>query len=94
MEELQNSNPTILSAADLPSRLQSTNQSDAKSSSNGVLGILKPPVLADPFAKPLDLDGHSTEDESDDSQDELLEEPIDEQEIFGKQSNRNNPSMT
>lgn len=84
MDELQNSNPTILNAADLPSRLQSTAQSDAKSSSDGVLGILKPPVLADPFAGPLESDEHSSEEESDDNQDDLLEEPIDEQEIYGK----------
>ncbi|KAF3482039.1 FAM96B [Arthroderma uncinatum] len=61
---MQNSNPTLLSAADLPSR-----QSASKPVGGSIFD--QPLALPDPFeASESDSDG------------ELMEEPIDEQEIF------------
>lgn len=66
MTEVQNSNPTILNAADLPTRSRPT-----KKSTNHETGIFA--------AVPNPADFLSSDSEDDD----LLEEPIDEQEIFG-----------
>lgn len=72
---MQNSNPTLLSAADLPSREKKGAESQAR-----VDSIFTTEPTFDPFARYQDDDGESSQDGS--SQDEL-EEPIDEQEIFG-----------
>ncbi|RMJ25992.1 hypothetical protein PHISP_03129 [Aspergillus sp. HF37] len=75
MSEVQNSNPTILNAADLPSRLHPV--PTGKTSAYGP-GIFTPslPDSSDLFStSPLS----SSEPESDD---DLMEEPIDEQEIY------------
>lgn len=76
--EIQNSNPTILSAADLPTRLRPAEA--AKSSAYGS-GL---------FASTLTFTGDSVDPasqylsaESESEGDDLLEEPIDEQEIYG-----------
>lgn len=80
--EMQNLNPTILNAADLPTRIRNTN---IKSSGdnfdetifNGAISL----TVHDPFAsQPYP----SSESESEDG--DLYEEPIDEQEIFGTQN--------
>ncbi|DAA77563.1 TPA_exp: Uncharacterized protein A8136_6109 [Trichophyton benhamiae CBS 112371] len=71
---MQNSNPTLLSAADLPSREKKGAESQAR-----VDSIFTTEPTFDPFARYQDDDGESSQDGS--SQDEL-EEPIDEQEIF------------
>lgn len=73
---MQNSNPTILNAADLPTRLR---PSSCKAGTYGG-GILASalPSLADPTNFSL-----SESEESDEDVD-LMEEPIDEQEIYGK----------
>lgn len=71
MAEVQNSNPTILNAADLPTRSRPT----AKSGDYGS-GIFA--------AVPNPADFLSSDSEQDD--DDLLEEPIDEQEIYGQAS--------
>lgn len=83
---MQNSNPTILSAADLPTRQRKSRHSAAKAESQYTGGIftheLQPTsaLLHDPFAGSY-VNGPPSESESDD--DDLMEEPIDEQEIYG-----------
>ena len=72
MAEVQNSNPTILNAADLPTRLRPT--TTRKSEYAGIF------TSALPLA-PVDFESASSSDSEDDN---LLEEPIDEQEIYGK----------
>ncbi|KAJ5677436.1 MIP18 family protein [Penicillium maclennaniae] len=65
MAEMQNSNPTILNAADLPTRCRSTiKKADFKA---GIFAAV---------ANPADFLSSDSED------DDLLEEPIDEQEIY------------
>lgn len=66
MAEVQNSNPTILNVADLPTRTRSTEKPGDQPS-----GIFA--------AVPNPADFLSSDSEDDD----LLEEPIDEQEIYG-----------
>ena len=77
MAEVQNSNPTILNAADLPTRSRST---EKKAGDYG-LGIFA--------AVPKPADFLSSDSEGDE---DLLEEPIDEQEIYGKR--QNHPLLT
>lgn len=72
MAEMQNSNPTILNAADLPTRLRPT--TTRKSEYGGIF------TSALPLA-PVDFESPPSSDSEDDN---LLEEPIDEQEIYGK----------
>lgn len=67
MAEMQNSNPTILNVADLPTRDHHTQKPG-----NHLAGIFA--------ATPNPADFLSSDSEDDD----LLEEPIDEQEIYGK----------
>jgi hypothetical protein len=72
MAEMQNSNPTILNSADLPTRLRPT--ATRKSEYGGIF------TSALPLA-PVDFESAPSSDSEDDN---LLEEPIDEQEIYGK----------
>ncbi|KAJ5330994.1 MIP18 family protein [Penicillium atrosanguineum] len=65
MAEMQNSNPTILNVADLPTRSRSTVKS--ADYGNGIFAAV---------ANPADFLSSDSED------DDLLEEPIDEQEIY------------
>lgn len=80
MAEMQNSNPTIINAADLPTRSRATE----KTSGDYGLGIFA--------AVPTPSDFLSSDSEGDE---DLLEEPIDEQEIYGRESspspNHNSP---
>lgn len=78
--EIQNSNPTILNAADLPSRLRQTAPAKSGSYPTGIFSSALPSVAnqQDPFSSSPDSS------EPSDSEDELMEEPIDEQEIYGK----------
>jgi hypothetical protein len=71
MAEMQNENPTILNAADLPTRLQPT--ATPKGEYGGIFTSL-----------PLPVDFLESAPTSDSEDDNLLEEPIDEQEIYGK----------
>ena len=64
---MQNSNPTILNAADLPTRSRGSVKSGDYSA--GIFAAV---------ANPADFLSSDSED------DDLLEEPIDEQEIYGK----------
>lgn len=69
MAEVQNSNPTILNVADLPTRSRSTKKSGDYDYTSGIFAAVP---------NPADFLSSDSED------DDLLEEPIDEQEIFGK----------
>lgn len=71
MAEVQNSNPTILNVADLPTRSRATVKSGDYG--NGIFA-----------AAPNPADFLSSDSEQED--DDLLEEPIDEQEIYGRSS--------
>lgn len=82
--EMQNVNPTILNAADLPTRQRTKSaQHPGKNPYGDTIfsSDLSQTLLKDPFA----IDSYSSsEPESDVDDDEnVLEEPIDEQEIFG-----------
>lgn len=75
MAEIQNSNPTILNAADLPTRLRPA--ATGKSATGTGIFTQSLSNASDFFStSPLS----SSEPESDD---DLMEEPIDEQEIYG-----------
>lgn len=67
MAEIQNSNPTILNVADLPTRDRPANKSGDHSA--GIFAAT---------ANPADFLSSDSED------DDLSEEPIDEQEVYGK----------
>lgn len=76
MAEIQNSNPTILNAADLPTRLRPA--TTGKSGTGSGIFTQSLSNTSDFFStSPLS----SSESES---EDELMEEPIDEQEIYGE----------
>jgi metal-sulfur cluster biosynthetic enzyme len=78
--EMQNSNPTILNTADLPTRLRPSVSS--KSSTYGSEFFASAlPSLADGALDPISDYSESPSDSESDG--ELMEEPIDEQEIYG-----------
>lgn len=80
MTEMQNSNPTVLNAADLPTRLRSTATRKSGSDAGG--------IFAQSLTEPTDLFSASPPSSSEsESDDDLMEEPIDEQEIYGTQTN-------
>lgn len=70
MAEVQNSNPTILNVADLPTRSRANVKSGDYD--NGIFAAVP---------NPADFLSSDSEQE-----DDLLEEPIDEQEIYGRSS--------
>ncbi|KAK2808337.1 hypothetical protein FQN49_008723, partial [Arthroderma sp. PD_2] len=84
---MQNSNPTLLSAADLPSRRPATASSKPGALDGSIFDQSWPAaspysasaLFTDPFAAAT-LDRPFSESESDEDG-ELMEEPIDEQEI-------------
>ena len=78
--EMQNSNPTILNAADLPTRLRPASPRKSGAYGTGIFTSALPSVTnpSDPFTS------SPYSSEASDSEDELMEEPIDEQEIYGK----------
>lgn len=75
--EMQNLNPTILNAADLPTR-QRPKSARGESYDGSIFGNAVSANLSDPFAVDIYSSGESENDDEN-----LLEEPIDEQEIFG-----------
>jgi len=79
--EIQNSNPTILNAADLPTRLRPTAPRKSGVYGAGIFTSVLPPA-----ANPNDPFSSLYSSETSDSEDELMEEPIDEQEIYGNAS--------
>ncbi|KAE8376185.1 hypothetical protein BDV26DRAFT_294317 [Aspergillus bertholletiae] len=84
--EMQNSNPTILNAADLPTRLQPARSHKLGIFGNGLFASALPSVDASGFL----LGGFTSSSESE-SDDDLLEEPIDEQEIYDLVSTISDP---
>ncbi|OJJ88914.1 iron-sulfur cluster assembly protein CIA2 [Aspergillus glaucus CBS 516.65] len=76
--EIQNSNPTILNAADLPTRLRPTAPRKSGAYGTGIFTSALPSATNpnDPFSS----SPYSSETSG--SEDELMEEPIDEQEIY------------
>jgi hypothetical protein len=75
-KELDNANPTVLSASELPMRRQRKDR-DAASKVEGIRAIL--------MANPSDmLDPFYLSDFSDTDSDDSTIQPIDEQEIYGK----------
>lgn len=73
---MQNSNPTILNAADLPTRLRPSSRK---------AGTYRGGILASALPSPADpTDFSISESEESDEDVDLMEEPIDEQEIYGK----------
>lgn len=102
--EIQNSNPTILSAADLPSRRprgadsedpkknekkKNRNQNPLSALYDGaIFATVESGLAPDPFSKYIEESvsagsGSNDGDDDDESEGDTLEEPIDEQEIFG-----------
>lgn len=75
--ELDNANPTILSASELPSRKPNRKGRSGQSEKKGIRDMLmaKPSFSMDPFY---------LSDFSDTDSDDSAVEPIDEQEIYGK----------
>jgi hypothetical protein len=86
---MQNLNPTILNAADLPTRQLPSSKPGVIGNGEGynAVNIFAPALssgladLRDPFAPVSPYNDFGAGSESDDG--ELMEEPIDEQEIFG-----------
>lgn len=81
MSEILNANPTIRNASDLPTRRQ---RNASQSSRQNTLGLFSSNIpssayLADPFSA---ASGSSSDS---DSEEDSSSEPIDEQEIYGKQ---------
>ena len=81
MSEVLNANPTIRNASDLPSRRRPSSSQHPHKSSRTPLGIFASTVPAaayipDPFSPSLPSDSESSGEEDD------IEEPIDEQEIY------------
>ena len=76
MAEIQNSNPTIRSASDLPTRQQRTSSPSTKNDPLGLFASTIPSstYLVDPF-EPAPITDSDSEDDA--------VEPIDEQEIYG-----------
>jgi len=74
--EMQNANPTILNISDLPTRKQASSSRPRGSH----LAAVVPSYAKDPFAP--DVDDNSSGYDTDESGDDNLTEPIDEQEIY------------
>ena len=80
--EMQNSNPTILNTADLPTRLRpSVTQKDGTDGSDFFASLLPSHAVGI-------LPEYSSSASEPESDDDLMEEPIDEQEIYGNILNR------
>lgn len=77
--EMQNPTPMILDAADLPTRLVPLQPSKPGPKGSGIFASSLPSAIpSDPFS----YSPYSSASESESDDDELIEEPIDEQEIF------------
>ena len=75
---MQNSNPTILNVADLPTRLRPASSRKSGTYRGGILALTLS-SLVDPTD--LALSPYGSEESDDDIG--LMEEPIDEQEVYG-----------
>lgn len=76
--EMQNSNPTILNTADLPTRLRLSAPHKSSTYGSEFFASALPSLTIDVLS---DYSPSTSESENDD---DLLEEPIDEQEVYGK----------
>ena len=77
---MQNANPTILNSADLPTRKPAVTPSKKPDLYDGTIfanTLSSPALQADPFVE------SPSESEVSDDDDNVLEEPIDEQEVYG-----------
>ncbi|KAF7593881.1 hypothetical protein BBP40_010692 [Aspergillus hancockii] len=84
--EMQNSNPTILNAADLPTRLRPAVSLKPGIFGNGLFASTLPSVGVEEL---LPVGSYSSAET--DSDDDLMEEPIDEQEIYDLVSTISDP---
>jgi hypothetical protein len=86
---MENANPTILNAADLPTRKQSATTTLPASKRSKKPDLYDGTIFANAitsaalFEDPLAADSVSESDISEHDDEDLLEEPIDEQEIYG-----------
>ncbi|KAB8230142.1 hypothetical protein ETB97_010155 [Aspergillus alliaceus] len=85
--EMQNSNPTILNVADLPTRLRPASSHKPGAFRNGLFSSTLPSV----DTIELSPEGFYSSTESDSDDDKLMEEPIDEQEIYDLVSSISDP---
>ncbi|RAL01502.1 iron-sulfur cluster assembly protein CIA2 [Aspergillus ibericus CBS 121593] len=83
---MQNSNPTILNVADLPTRLHPASSRKSGTYRDGILAL-----TLSSLADPTDLALSPYESEESDGDAGLMEEPIDEQEIYDLVSTISDP---
>lgn len=76
---MDNANPTVLNASELPTR-RGKSQVASKSKADEITELLKPRL------NPAMQMYQDSEESASDSEEEAEEEPIDEQEIYGKRS--------
>lgn len=79
MATMDNANPTVLNASELPTRRGKSYDAPAKQQSDSIMALMQPTTNP---AMQIYLDGEEPLSDSDNDEEE--EEPIDEQEIFGK----------
>lgn len=78
MATMDNANPTVLNASELPTRRGKSYDAPAKQESDSIVSLMQPTTNP---AMQIYLDGEEPLSGSDNDEEE--EEPIDEQEIFG-----------
>lgn len=97
MAEMQNANPTILNTTDLPTRQRKSSKPKnalvaGQEYYEGTVfyNDLALPELTDPFALRSSYSSSESESDDNDNDENVYEEPIDEQEIYGMSSPRFN----
>lgn len=90
MAEMQNANPTILNTTDLPTRQRKSSKAKnalvaGQEYYEGTVfyNDLALPELTDPFALRSSYSSSESESDDNDNDENVYEEPIDEQEIYG-----------
>lgn len=90
MAEMQNANPTILNTTDLPTRQRKSSKPKnalvaGQEYYEGTVfyNDLALPELTDPFALRSSYSSSESESDDNDNDENVYEEPIDEQEIYG-----------
>ncbi|RAO72740.1 uncharacterized protein BHQ10_008752 [Talaromyces amestolkiae] len=93
MAEIQNANPTILSTTDLPTRQRKSSKAQnalvaGQEYYEGTVfyNDLALPDLTDPFALRSSYSSSESESDDNDNDENVYEEPIDEQEIYGMEN--------
>ncbi len=94
--ELQNANPTILSAAQLPSRRKQKHPAARRGVGSKYDDLLSFKHSAVPWGSSRNISSWPSDEEDDDAAelDEFREEPIDEQEIYGKRRSETSLSLS